>query len=54
MTAKNDEITLFFYEFCENCKKVIPKKFTKNEIITTYIAKRKQLCLLKSRRSRFN
>lgn len=30
------------------CKKVITKTFKKGEIITTYIAKRKQLCLLRA------
>ncbi|MBR2787134.1 MAG: Crp/Fnr family transcriptional regulator [Clostridia bacterium] len=39
-------ISNFFDEFCHTCKKVTTKTFKKNEIITTYIAKRKQLCLL--------
>ncbi len=43
-----NQLTSFFSEFCQNCRKVTTKKFAKNEIITTYIAKRKQLCLLKS------
>ena len=46
MNIKEKEISEFFSEFSNNCKKVITKKFEKNEIITTYIAKRKQLCLL--------
>lgn len=38
----------FFTEFAQCCKKVTTKTFTKNEVITSYIAKRRQLCLLKS------
>lgn len=34
--------------FLGSCKKVSIKFFEKNEVITTYIAKRKQLCLLYS------
>ena len=48
MNNKYIELSFFFDEFCQNCKKVITKKFVKSEIITTYIAKRQQLCLLKS------
>lgn len=48
MDIKDKELTQFFNDFSQNCKKVITKTFKKNEIITTYIAKRKQLCLLKS------
>lgn len=48
MEFSEKEITNFFTEFCNTCKKVAIKSFKKNEIITTYIAKRKQLCLLKS------
>lgn len=40
------ETKTFFNEFSNNCKKVIHKEFKKGETITTYIAKRKQLCLL--------
>jgi len=43
-----NEIYLFFNDFCNNCKKVNSKIFKKGEIVTTYIAKRKQLCLLKN------
>lgn len=48
MYSENNELTSFYNEFCQNCKKVVSKKFLKNETITTYIAKRQQLCLLKS------
>ena len=48
MNITEIEIATFFDEFCNTCKKVTTKKFKKGEIITTYIAKRKQLCLLKS------
>lgn len=42
------KISDFFIEFAKSCKKVTIKTFTKNEVITSYIAKRRQLCLLKS------
>ena len=48
MNIKDKELSEFFNDFSKNCKKVTTKTFAKNEIITTYIAKRKQLCLLKS------
>ncbi len=48
MSIENNELSFFFEEFCQSCKKVVTKKFKKNEVITTYIAKRRQLCLLKS------
>lgn len=48
MDIKNKELSNFFDDFSKNCKKVTTKTFAKNEVITTYIAKRKQLCLLKS------
>lgn len=44
----NKEVSSFFNEFCENCKKVTTKKFSKGDVVTTYIAKRKQLCMLRS------
>lgn len=40
------EISKFINDFACNCKKVQKKHFAKNEIITTYIAKRNQLCIL--------
>lgn len=42
------EITDFFKEFSENCKNVQKKFFKKNQIITTYIQKRNQICVLLS------
>lgn len=36
----------FYDNFSKNCSKVQKKKFKKSENITTYIAKRNQLCLL--------
>lgn len=38
----------FFKTFSKNCSKVQEKSFKKGEVITTYIAKRNQLCLLLS------
>ena len=38
----------FFNEFLKNCSKIQKKSFKKNEIITTYIEKRNQLCILVS------
>ena len=40
------EIPEFIKDFSCNCKKVQKKHFVKNEVITTYIAKRNQLCIL--------
>lgn len=48
MSANSVTTPDFFTDFSQNCKKVTTKEFKKNEIITTYIAKRKQLCLLVS------
>lgn len=48
MDIKDKELAEFFNDFSKCCKKVTTKTFAKNEIITTYIAKRRQLCLLKS------
>lgn len=36
----------FIKNFETNCQKVQRKKFTKNEVITTYIQKRNQFCIL--------
>lgn len=38
----------FINNFCNNCNKVQKKIFKKNEIITSYIEKRNQLCILMS------
>ena len=44
---KNElELTEFFEEFSNNCKNVQKKFFKKNQIITTYIQKRNQICVL--------
>ena len=37
-----------FIDFAKNCSKTQKKSFKKSEIITTYIAKRNQFCLLLS------
>lgn len=39
-------INNFIYNFSHNCDKVKKKAFLKNEVITTYIQKRNQLCIL--------
>ena len=44
----------FIYNFSCHCDKVTKKTFSKNEVITTYIQKRNQLCILVSRESRFS
>ncbi len=41
----------FIKELDKNCNKVQKKHFKKGELITSYIAKRNQLCLMLSRRS---
>ena len=41
-------IRTFLYNFSNNCNKVQKKTFLKNEVITTYIQKRNQLCILLS------
>ena len=41
-------IRTFLYNFSKNCNKVQKKTFLKNEVITTYIQKRNQLCILLS------
>ena len=40
------EIENFIKDFEKNCSKTIKKKFLKNEIITSYIRKRHQVCIL--------
>jgi len=44
----NLDMDKFVQEFSNNCKKVKKKTFTKNEVITTYIEKRNQFCILVS------
>lgn len=48
MNIVNNEISFFFEQISKNCKKSQVKNFKKGEVITTYIAKRKQLCLLQN------
>lgn len=42
----NFNINTFIYNFSSSCEKVQKKTFLKNEVITTYIQKRNQLCIL--------
>ncbi len=42
----NFNIDTFLYNFSCSCNKAQKKKFSKNQIITTYIQKRNQLCIL--------
>ena len=44
--ANSFNIDSFIYQFSCNCNKVTKKTFSKNEVITTYIQKRNQLCIL--------
>jgi len=44
----NFDINNFIIEFQNNCSKIQKKTFSKNEIITSYIQKRNQLCILLS------
>ncbi len=45
------DLSIFIKDLDYNCSKVQKKCFKKGEIITSYIAKRNQLCLMLSRRS---
>ena len=42
------DIEIFFNKFSCDCKKAQRKTFSKNQVITTYIQKRNQLCILLS------
>ena len=42
----NFNVDNFINEFEQNCNRVQKKSFTKNEVITTYIEKRNQFCIL--------
>ena len=44
----NFDIGAFFNRFACDCKKSQKKSFSKNQVITTYIQKRNQLCILLS------
>ncbi len=46
----NIDINQFINDFELNCSKVQKKSFSKNEIITSYINKRNQFCILLSRK----
>lgn len=50
----NFDMTTFFNDFNTNCNKVYKKNYKKGEIITTYIEKRNQMCILLARYSKFN
>lgn len=41
----------FFEDFNNNCNKVNKRSFKKGEVITTYIEKRNQMCIMLSRHS---
>lgn len=41
----------FFEDFNNNCNKVTKRSFKKGEVITTYIEKRNQMCILLARYS---
>ncbi len=45
----NLDLSMFIKELDHNCSKVQKKVFKKGELITSYIAKRNQLCLMLSR-----
>ena len=46
--ANDFKLDNFIYSFSNNCKKVQKKTFSKNQIVTSYIQKRNQLCILLS------
>ena len=46
----NSEISYFIENFSTQCTKAQVKEFAKNDIITTYIEKRNQICILIERR----
>ena len=46
MNLENHTYTNFFSDILANCSKVIKRSFSKNETITTYIEKRRQMCVL--------
>lgn len=52
--ANDFKIDNFIYNFSSSCKKVQKKTFSKGQVITTYIQKRNQLCILINRKSRFS
>ena len=44
--AKDFKLENFIYNFANSCSKTSKKEFSKNQVITTYIQKRNQLCIL--------
>ena len=42
----NFDIENFILTFSDSCQKITKKTFSKNEIVTSYIKKRNQLCIL--------
>ena len=44
----NFDKKIFLKNFINNCNKIQIKKFAKDEIVTTYIEKRNQLCIVLS------
>ncbi len=42
----NFDVNQFIIDFDNNCSKTIKKFFSKNEVITSYIRKRQQVCIL--------
>ena len=44
----NFEISNFFEDLCSKCSRVSKRSFARGEIITTYIEKRNQMCILTS------
>lgn len=53
MTTNFDDSS-FFKDFNDSCNKVTKRSFKKGEVITTYIEKRNQMCILLSRISKLN
>ncbi len=45
------DVSEFFSDLSKNCIKVYKRSFKKGEVITTYIEKRNQMCILLSRNS---
>lgn len=48
------EVSKLLDDISSSCLKMQKKFFTKGSIITTYMEKRKQICILLNRKSRFN
>ena len=42
------DISIFLEDFCHKCSRVQKRSFSKGELITTYIEKRNQLCIMLS------